>query len=64
MEDLDTKFALTTLRRGVQHQQLLYDFHTNPTETLVKAYDKVRLTIEAEEREAELSRDNKRPRED
>ena len=59
MENLDTKFALTALRRGVRHKQLLYDFHTNPPDTLVKAYDKVRLTIEAEERETELNKNNK-----
>ena len=62
MENLDPKFALTALRRGVRHKQLLYDFHTNPPETLTKAYEKVRLTIEAEEREAELTKGIKRQR--
>lgn len=42
----------------------MYDFHTNPPESLSKAYEKVRLTIEAEEREAELIKNSKRQRED
>ena len=64
MEDLDPKFALTALRRGIQHRQLLYDFHTNPPETLAKAYEKVWFTIKIEEREAELHRCSKRQKDD
>jgi hypothetical protein len=43
---------------------LFYDFHTNPPDSLNKAYDKVRLAIEAEERETELNKEVKRRRED
>jgi hypothetical protein len=30
MQDVDPKFALTALKRGIRHPQLFYDFHTNP----------------------------------
>jgi hypothetical protein len=64
MQDVEPKFVLTALKRGVRHKQLMYDFHTNPPESLSKAYEKVRLTIAAEEREAELTKNSKRQRDD
>lgn len=62
MRDVKPGLARTTLKRRVRHRRLLYDFHTDPPSTLAKAYEKVRLAVEAEQREVELNEGRGGPR--